>query len=117
MVRFFLDGRAGSVRPLALEGAVSALSGVPDDIRARTLLLAGNVSGAVDLANRSPTAGSFEWTRFLLDLARYELGHRDVRAAEDVLAKIAPAARRECGSLILERDAVRASGDSQGAAS
>lgn len=117
IVRFFLDGRESDAPAKALERAVSALAGVPDYVQARVLLLSGDEPGAENMARRSPTAGSFEWTRYVLDLARASLRRGDAAAAGRALERLPSGARGECGALIVRRDVALAVGDRDAASS
>lgn len=117
IVRFFLDGRERDAPAKGLERAVSALSVVPDYIRARVLLLSGDESGAEELARRSSSAGSFEWTRYVLDLTRLRLRRGDAPAARTALERLSSGALGECGALIVRRDAALAVGDRDRASS
>ncbi len=114
VVRFFLNrrihpGNAGSrgieTAPggAILSGVVSSLTGVPDPIRARARLLGGDVEGAQSILERSDSAGSFEWTSFLLDLASYRMAQNSLDAARAALEALALAARNECDAVILRR--------------
>ncbi|MGH9444074.1 MAG: hypothetical protein ACRD16_17560 [Thermoanaerobaculia bacterium] len=111
LIRYFLDGRERDAPPEGLEKAVSALAGVPDYVRARVRLLSGDESGAEQIARQAPTAGSFEWTRYFLDLARARLRRGDPAAAREALSRLSPGALGECGALIVRRDVARAAGD------
>lgn len=110
-IRFFLDGREGSVPGSVLAQASDALSNVPDPVKATVRLEAGDVTGATAIATGSPSLGSFDWTRFFVRLgARAErLGRLD--EARQAVAAIAPAAREECDVLLLRRAIARAAHD------
>jgi hypothetical protein len=82
---------------------VNSLTGVPEPIRARAHLLGGDVEGAQTLFERSDSAGSFEWTPFLLDLASYRMAQGSYDAARSALEGLARAARDECDSVIVRR--------------
>lgn len=110
LVRFFLNGRERDVQGEAVARAVTALSGVPDPVRARAKLLAGELSGAQTLVRNSETIGSFEWTPFFLALAQYELKQKRVSEARRALEKLAPAARDECDALLVRRRVAQALG-------
>jgi len=95
---------------------VASMTSVPEPIRARAHLLGGDVEGAQAIFERSDSAGSFEWTPFLLDLAEYRLtqGISDpVRAALEALP---PAARNECDVLAVRRRLAQLEGASANAA-
>lgn len=111
-VRFFLNGRLtlgpGSGLETAPGGAavgmtVNALNGVPDPERARARLFAGDIYGAESLFQRSESAGSFEWTPFLLDLARFRISQKLLDGAGMALDAVAPAARDECDAVIVRK--------------
>jgi len=114
VVRFFLNRRIhpGTAGTRGIETApggailatvVSSLSGVPEPIRARSRLLGGDVEGAQTIFERSDTAGSFEWTPFLLDLASYRMAQNSLDGARAALEALAPAARSECDAVVLRR--------------
>ena len=101
-VLFFLDNRTGAVDGETIDRTVESLSEVPDSVRARAKLLAGDEYEARRIATSSSTAGSFEWTDFYVELARKKLEERRLDDANAALAQIAPAARSECDPQILE---------------
>jgi hypothetical protein len=121
VVRFLLDHR---LRPGSSPGsgietvaggeaigeAMSALDAVPDPIRARARLLAGDVFGAESLLQRSDSNGSLEWTSFLLDLARFRIEQKMPEAAQTALDNMARAARNECEVLLVQRQLERMRG-------
>ena len=111
LVRFFLDGRTASVKPEALARAVSSLTNVPETVRARVALLAGDRYRVEEILGRSETAGSLEWTTFFVELARTELKAGRIDASEAALKRIAPSARGECEVLLARRDVARARRD------
>src|SRR6185369_248825 len=80
---------------------IASMTGVPDPIRARAHLLGGDVEGAQSIFERSDSAGSFEWTPFLLDLAEYRLASGASEAVRAALDSLAPAAQQECDVLAL----------------
>ncbi len=82
---------------------VASMTGVPEPVRARTHLLGGDVEGAQSIFERSDSAGSFEWTPFLLDLAEYRLASGASDAARTALDALAPAAQKECDVLALRQ--------------
>jgi hypothetical protein len=84
--------------------AMSALDAVPDPIRARARLLAGDVFGAESLLQRSDSAGSLEWTPFLVDLARFRLLQNMPDSAQAALDNLAPLARNECEVTLVRRE-------------
>jgi hypothetical protein len=112
VVRFFLNRRLTLGPGVGLETApggaaismaASALNGVPDPERARARLFAGDLYGAESLFQRSESAGSFEWTPFLLDLARFRISQKLFDGAGMALDAVAPAARNECDALIVRK--------------
>ncbi len=113
-VRFFLNHRIapGTSGTPGIETApggaviatvVNSLIGVPEPIRARARLLGGDVEGAQTLFERSDSAGSFEWTPFLLDLAAYRMSQSSFDAARGAIEALAPAARNECEAVVVRR--------------
>ncbi len=111
LVRFFLDGRTASVKGEALVRAVSSFTNVPETVRARVALLAGDRYGFEEILARSETVGSLEWTTFFVELARSELKAGRLQEAEAALKRIAPSARGECEVLLARRDVAHARGD------
>ncbi|HQR65945.1 MAG TPA: hypothetical protein PLB02_00965 [Thermoanaerobaculia bacterium] len=111
LVRFFLDGRTASVKPEALARTVSALTDVPETVRARVALAAGDRFRMEEILSRSERAGTFEWTPFFVELSRFELKAGRPEAAEAALSRIAPGARGECAVLLARRDVARARGE------
>lgn len=96
LIRYFMNGRMRDVSPEVLQSAASALRGIPAPTAARISLAAGDFYSAESLANSSQASGSLEWTPFFVDLSRYHLREGDVRRAEAVLERVAPAALDEC---------------------
>src|SRR5581483_2840495 len=82
---------------------VASMTGVPEPVRARAHLLGGDVEGAQSIFERSDSAGSFEWTPFLIDLAEYRLSAGAFEAVRAALDALAPAAQKECDVLALRR--------------
>lgn len=103
MVRFFLDGRQTAVRGEVLNRTVNALTGVPDSIRARTRLLAGDLSGAEELARLAGAPPPREWTPFFADRAAFDLRRGRSREARLALERLSPGEREECDVLLLRR--------------
>lgn len=121
-VRFFMHRRlepGGAARrgiEIAPGGAVVAavvnsLTGVPEPSRARAQLLGGDVEGARSMFERSDSAGSFEWTPFLLDLAEYRIATHSLNDAEGALEALAPGARDECDARIVRRKLAKLTGE------
>jgi hypothetical protein len=104
LIHFFLDGRMHSADGRALGRAAAWLSHAPRPLAARAALAAGDVYSAEALARTSDTAGSFEWTRFYVELAEHHLRHKSLSAAADVLSRIAPAAADECDVMLVRRE-------------
>lgn len=113
-VRFFLNRRItpGTAGARGIETApggaviatvVNSLTGVPEAIRARARLLGGDVEGAQTIFERSDSAGSFEWTPFLLDLASYRMSQNSLDAARAAIEALAVAARSECDAVVVRR--------------
>lgn len=118
-VRFFLNRRLTLGPGTGLETApggaaigmaVNALSGVPDPDRARARLFAGDIYGAEALFQRSESVGSFEWTPFLLDVARFRISQKLFDGAGMALDALAPAARNECDAVIVRKQLAAALG-------
>ncbi len=105
LIAFFLDGRESEVDGRSLARAVSWLADVPDPIAARVALADGDLGTAEELARRSETAGSFEWTRFYVDLARHHLAAKRLADAAAALDRIAPTAQNECDVVVTRRAA------------
>lgn len=108
LVRYFLDGREKAVSGEALSRAATALEGVPDAVRARVEVLAGNRYAWERLLESSESAGTLEWTPFHVDVARAELAAGKVKEARVALSRIAAAARTECSVLLARREVTRA---------
>lgn len=101
VLRFFLSGRMSGVDGTVLAGAASSLSDVPFPTQARLFLAAGLLGSAEELANGSVTKGTFEWTDYYVDLARYHLARNSRESAADALGRIAATARGECNAAML----------------
>lgn len=112
LVRHFLNGRLESAEPEALERAVRELSDVPEPVRARVALRAGDRYGFGKVVRDSESAGSLEWTPVFTDLAAAALAAGSPREAREALARIAPPAREECAVLLVRRAVARAGADS-----
>lgn len=108
LVRFFLDGRAGAVQGEALAKAVSQLRDVPEAVRARAALHAGRRYDWERLLESSDATRTLEWTPFHVELALAEAEAGRPDAARAALARMAPAARTECGALLARREVLRA---------
>jgi hypothetical protein len=111
LVRFFLARREGDVRPDALRRTTEALTGVPDTVRARIRLLAGDPSGAEEIRRKSGDPASFEWTPFLVEVARQRLAGGDPKAAREALRELSAAAAEGCDVLLARRDVAAALAD------
>jgi len=94
----------------ALARAVEALAGVPDPIRARAAAMAGDLYEAERIHRDSGGGTGFEWTPYLLAAARSSLASGDPETAVAALGRLAPAARRECDSLLVLREVAFAQG-------
>lgn len=110
MASFFLAGREADVKGEALLRAVEALLGVPASVRARARLLAGDESGALDLAAQAES-DSFEWTSFFVSLARLKLSQGSPEKAREALARVSPEAREDCDVLLTRRQVADALSD------
>jgi hypothetical protein len=113
-VRFLLNRRITPATPGAhgietapgggvIAAVVNSLAGVPEPIRARARLLGGDVEGAQAIFERSDSAGAFEWTPYLLDLAAYRMSQSSFDSAHAAIEALAPAARSECDPLLVRR--------------
>ena len=114
IVRYFLDGRAGDVPPMAMERAVRVLVNVPDTVRARVALLASERYEMEATLHDSAGAGSLEWTPFFVEKARAELREGKAAEAGRSLGRVAAAARGECSVLLARRAVAEALGDAAG---
>lgn len=110
LVQHFLAGRLPAVRGTALLRLGNQLLGVPDSVRARLLLAAGDRYGWERVVQESASVGSFDWTRFFTELAARELLDGETARAEEALARIARPARTECDVLLVRREVARRSG-------
>lgn len=110
LVKFFLEGREEAADGAALARAASGISGVPDPVKARTALLAGDRYAWETVLRGSETVGAFEWTGFFAALAREEVKAGRLEEARDALAQIAEAAQGECDVLLARREVERARG-------
>jgi hypothetical protein len=108
LVRFFLDGRETAVPAATLSRTLDALSDVPEHVTARVKLLAGDVAGAAQLADRPQNQGAPEWTLYYADLARYLLKQGRAREARGALDLLSLATRDSCDALLARRDVSRA---------
>jgi hypothetical protein len=112
IVRFFLEGRTASVPGSVLLQTLGTLSGVPDPVRARVDLLAGDVAGAEALeAARGDTSRSAEWDAYFLDLARRELSSGRLEKAGIALSRLTAGNFDDCDALFLRRDLAGRQGD------
>jgi hypothetical protein len=116
LVRFFLDGRESAVSAATLSRTLDSLSDVPDHVNARVKLLAGDVAGAKELADRPQNQGAAEWTLYYADLARYFLKDGRAREARGALDLLSLATRDGCDALLARRDVARALQDATEAA-
>jgi hypothetical protein len=116
IIRFFLAGRMKGIDGTVLAGAASSLTGVPFPMQARLFLAAGLVEIAEELEKGSMTRGSFEWTDYYVELARYHLGRNDRDKAAEALGRISPAARGECEAALVGALLARAAPPPQPAA-
>ncbi len=105
IILFFLDGRRTEVDGRELARATASLADTPAPIAARAALLGGDLYAAESLVRAADTAGSFEWTRFYVDLAYYHLRAKRTKEARSALDLVSPAAQDEC-DVALARAAV-----------
>lgn len=98
-VRFFLD-RPWEVDGEAVARAASTLDGIPPSVLARTAVMGGDLYRAARIAQASDALGTFEWTRFQVDLARAHLRAGNQAEAAEALALISPAAQDECDVVV-----------------
>jgi hypothetical protein len=110
LVGFFLNGRQREVRGEALARAVEALAGVPSSVRARAKILAGDESGALELADQAE-ADPIDWTPFFIDLARFEMREGKPAQARAALERLAPTALEDCEVLLVRRELARTLAD------
>jgi len=115
-IGFLLDRGRGDKEAKPLKAVAAALDAVPQAIRARLDLAAGDVAAAESVAHSSGAAGSLEWTSYLRELARWWLKRGNLAAARSAVGRISPAALGECESLLVRRDLARAMRDSAGLA-
>lgn len=113
LVRFFLDGRAAGMEPEILVRTVESLTGVPEAVRARVQLAAGNLAAAQDLARGAGLVASPDWDPYLLALSTRELSAGKIVEARATLARLSLAARDQCEALLLRRALARALGDGE----
>jgi hypothetical protein len=116
LVRYFLDHRERDVPAEALVRATDALTAVPETVRARVRLLAGDLPAAEAIRERSSVPGSYEWVPYLVELGRGKLASGDAGGARAVLKGLSASAAEGCDALILRRDVALALGDAEEAA-
>lgn len=110
LARFFLDGREAGVDQAALSRSISALTNVPEVMRARAYLLASDRYAWEEIVRGSESVGTLAWTPFFVDLARRNLQAGQVDSAAVALGKISSAAQGECDVLLARRAVARAAG-------
>jgi hypothetical protein len=110
LVAFFLNGREEAVRAGPLARTVEALAGVPSSIRARAKVLAGDESGALELAGQAEP-DSFEWVPFFASLARLKLRQGEPAQARAALERLPPAAMDDCEVLLARREVAQVLAD------
>lgn len=113
---FFLTGREADVKGEALLRAVEALAGVPPGVRARVRLLAGDESGALEVAGQAEP-DPFEWSLFFVSLARLKLLQGNPAQARAALQRVSPEAMEDCEVLLARRQVAQALADSREAES
>jgi hypothetical protein len=111
LIRFFLEGRTSSVSAEALLRSIESLSGVPEAVRARVYVLAGNIAGAQALAQGAGPPATFEWDPYTLELGRRSLAAGKPAEARAALAGLSLSARDGCEATLLRRDLARAMQD------
>jgi hypothetical protein len=111
LVRFMLDGRTGLVSGRALARLASSLTGIPDPMKAELYVLAANQYGYEQVVRMTVTLSSFEWTPYLVRLARAQLVAGDVSEASLAVQELLPQARAECEALLVRREVARARED------
>lgn len=106
------DPRAEAMRILMADGGehgsvlldtATSLDNLPEPLLARALVAAGDSSAASELQRESPSAGAFEWTAMLVDLAEAKRRAGRLEEATSAYLAIAPGARDECDVLLLRR--------------
>ncbi len=102
-IRYFLDGRTGSIDPAVLGRVTANLHGVPDDMRARAAALTGDQWELARLVRMGEGAHVFEWTPVFIDAAQSALQSHEPEKARSALDSISAAARDECNVLLLRR--------------
>jgi len=113
LVRFFLDHREKDVPGEVLVRATDALTAVPDTVRARVRLLAGDVPAAEAIRERSSVPGSYEWVPYLVELGRGKLASGDAGGARAILKGLSASAAEGCDALLLRRDVALSLGDAE----
>jgi hypothetical protein len=104
IVRYFLSGRTDGVKGSVLLRTIDSLAGVPVPIVAQIHVLAGDLAGAESIAKSSDSFGTFEWTPYVVELARRWNAQGDKTRARAAIAQLAPAARDECNVLVARRE-------------
>lgn len=113
LVRFFLERRERDVSPEALVRATDVLTAVPDTVRARVRLLAGDYPGAEEIRQKASTPTSYEWVPYLIEVARAKLAGGDPGGARAVLKTLSASALEGCDALLIRRDVAIALGDTE----
>jgi hypothetical protein len=113
LVRFFLNRREHDVSAEALVRTTDALTAVPDTVRARVRLLAGDYPGADEIRQRTAMPESYDWVPYLIEVARAKLSAGDAGGARAILKSFSAAALEGCDALLLRRDVARSLGDAE----
>jgi len=102
LVRFLLDGREASVSGQTLLKTLNSLTGVPDAVRARAMVLAGNIAGAQRL-ERGGVLDPLDWTPYFLELSRRQFAAGRASEASRTLDRLWPGEREDCDALLIRR--------------
>lgn len=111
LVRYFLNRREKAIAGEVLVRATEALTAVPDTVRARVRLLAGDLPGAEEIRAKSPSPTSYDWVPYLVEVARGKLASGDAGGARAILKSLSASAAEGCDVLVLRRDVATALGD------
>ena len=111
LVRYFLDSPSRGATPGDLLHALTGLGGVPETLRARVLLLAGNTYGWQSLLADVESSETLHWTSFFVELTRQRLAQNDGPEAEAAVRRISRHSANECDVLLVRRDVARARED------
>ena len=104
LIEHFLSGRQADAPVQPMLRSVELLRDVPDPVRARVELLAGNAYDSHLLFRESDSRGSFEWTPFLAELAAHYAAEGEPEKALEIIGGVADGAQNECNILLARRD-------------